>query len=85
VGEEPVALQRRRRGPRVHRERQPPRHLNRHLADEAPPPAAASGFLKRRAGAERKEWRDAGVACVSESGSRLFFVLLRRKGADFSR
>jgi hypothetical protein len=32
VGEEAVALQRRRRRPRVHRERQPPGHLDRHLA-----------------------------------------------------
>jgi hypothetical protein len=32
VGEEAVALQRRRRGPRVHRERQPTGHLDRHLA-----------------------------------------------------
>jgi len=31
VGEEAVALQRRRRRPRVHRERQLARHLDRHL------------------------------------------------------
>jgi hypothetical protein len=46
VGEEAVALQRRRRGPRVHREWQTPRHLDRHLARSSPP-VSGPGLLRR--------------------------------------
>lgn len=38
VGEEAVALQRRGRGPHVHRERQTPGHIDRHLRPPPPPP-----------------------------------------------